>query len=995
MFRIDLRWTKFLFGAMFIVAMFGATRPTFAQDKQSDDLASRMLKSLGSKKGLCVVLGAEDGTLAVQLSRDGQYLVHGLCTSTEAVDRVRQVIDKAELRGVVSAETGAMARLPYSDNIVNLVVVENATSTLRDGLNVKEILRVLRPGGMAWVGSWTDNNDAAAKQLADQLASAGVKASVETHASGNLWYRFEKPRPKNIDTWTHHRGNASGNPVSADKQIGVPTGVRWVAGPNWPTGDRKASTPTAVASDTHLAVVFEDEIATPTGTRRENSLIVRDVFNGLRLWRRKADSMDVLSAGGRIYTKVDGQLVALDGETGEVEHTFEVADPKEFLLSDGLLVVTGAKGVTAFDIETGKSKWGDSQVPKKMLAGDGQLFAHVDSSRRGGGSELVCFELKTGTQKWAASTKSWAKNASVDLIFYSDGVLVSASSNGNHVVSTKDGSHLWDYKYALIGHGGSYAKVMAAGGLVWIHTANSKGSKQYAWEGLDPQTGDMKKRLLQPKDFTYKHRCSYDVGTESLFLCGSMDFANLETGEYEHFSASRTSCRTAGLVPANGLIYTFPHACGCYTMLRGFLALETSTDVAEDTSERLERGPAFGRIRATLERNAADWPTYRHDVARSGSTKANGPTELTRVWEQTIADRVLDTVALEWDHKDGGRLTSPVVSGGRAFVASSDHHRLTAVDAATGKPQWNFTTGGRIDCPPTIDGNLCLFGSHDGWVYCVTADTGELVWRFRAAPRDRRIVAYGQIESARPVMGGVLVYNGLAFFVVGRHSDSDGGLLVQAVNPMTGELVWAETVTGHEGVPDVLTGGKGTIQMASWEVDAQTGKPKSANEKRLRGGRLGLLNAAWYKRPIAIRRNLSQWETGDRPTGQMLSFNDVATCGYRACGRVNTGNGEMSGNAQLFGKAVSGKEWKVEMPTTARMRGMVLAGDRLYVAGLLYANEKGTGVNNGVRVYNVADGKMLAEHAIQDELVHDCLVVAGGRLYVSTQSGKLICLGSR
>ena len=52
MFRIDLRWTKFLFGAMFIVAMFGATRPTFAQDKQSDDLASRMLKSLGSKKGL-------------------------------------------------------------------------------------------------------------------------------------------------------------------------------------------------------------------------------------------------------------------------------------------------------------------------------------------------------------------------------------------------------------------------------------------------------------------------------------------------------------------------------------------------------------------------------------------------------------------------------------------------------------------------------------------------------------------------------------------------------------------------------------------------------------------------------------------------------------------------------------------------------------------------------------------------------------------------------
>ena len=77
------------------------------------------------------------------------------------------------------------------------------------------------------------------------------------------------------------------------------------------------------------------------------------------------------------------------------------------------------------------------------------------------------------------------------------------------------------------------------------------------------------------------------------------------------------------------------------------------------------------------------------------------------------------------------------------------------------------------------------------------------------------------------------------------------------------------------------------------------------------------------------------------------------------------------------------------------MRGMVLAGDRLYVAGLLYEDKDGKGAANGVRVYNLADGKLLSEYEIEDQLVHDCLAIASGRLYVSTQGGRLICLGTK
>lgn len=980
-----------------VLLLIGLLQPVVAQE-QPAQLAKQMLKSLGSAKGLCVVLGSTDGRLAVELSHDGQYLVHGLCTSQKAVAQARQSIDAADLRGVVSAEVGVMKRLPYSDNIVNMIVVENTSELLRDDLLLTEVMRVLRPGGMAWLADSGSGDDAPSVKWLNELTESYdlVEPAVSIQEPTRTWIGVKKPRPKSMDAWTHQRRDGSGNPVSTDTQVGVPTGVRWVAGPNWPTGDRKASTPSAVASDQYLAVVFQDEVTTPDGKSREDSLIVRDVFNGMRLWRRKAESMDLVSTGGRVYTKVGGKLVALDGQTGDVVQTFDVAGPEEFLITDGMVIVTSSSGTTALNAESGELRWSAELRAENMRVGDGRLFVHVDNSRRGSDSQLVCLDVKSGEQVWEASTKSWAKGSSFKLILHSHGVLVTASKYGNHAISADDGTHLWNHTYPRIGHGGSFEKIMASGGLVWIHTADSQGSKQYAWEGLDPQTGELKQRLLQPKEFTYKHRCSYDVGTEQLFLCGSMDFADLKTGKYHHFGASRTSCRTAGLIPANGLIYTFPHACGCYAMLRGFLALETRPEFvpAPTAAERLEKGPAFDTAKTTSESPSTDWPTYRRDVTRSASSATPGPTSLSQLWERVVADRVPEAVALEWGEKDGGRVTSPVVAGGLAFVAGSDHHRLLAFDANSGEPAWSFTTGGRIDCPPTINSGLCLFGSHDGYVYCLTADKGELVWRFRAAPRARRIVAYGQLESARPVVGGVLVHDGLAYFVIGRHSASDGGLLVQAVKPQTGELIWAEPVTGHDGVPDVLTGGDGTIQMAGWKVNAKTGQSTSDAFAGLRGGRLGILNAAWAKRPIAIRRNLSQWQTGDRPTGQMLTFNDEATCGYRACGKVNTGNGQMSGNAVLFAKAMSGREWSVEMPTTARMRGMVLAGDRLYVAGLLYEDEKGTRATNGVRVYNLADGKLLSEHAIEDPLMHDCLAIADGRLYVSTQS-RLICLGAQ
>jgi outer membrane protein assembly factor BamB len=250
------------------------------------------------------------------------------------------------------------------------------------------------------------------------------------------------------------------------------------------------------------------------------------------------------------------------------------------------------------------------------------------------------------------------------------------------------------------------------------------------------------------------------------------------------------------------------------------------------------------------------------------------------------------------------------------------------------------------------------------------------------------------LESSWPVYGGVLVFDSLAYFLAGRHPGSDGGLFVFSVEPDTGKLVWVVQPTGHTDVPDVLTGQDDTIQMGSWQGDAKTGAPVESHSTGLRGGRLGLLNDGWYRRPIALRKNLQLWSAGEGRSGQMLSFNPSVTCGFRAP-KVNGSDGTLSGDATLFADVRNAEDhegWSVAMATPSRLKGMVLTPKRLYVAGRL---DDGETASNVVRAYVVADGTLLGEHAVDEALVHDCLAVAADKLYLTTESGKLICLGER
>lgn len=212
-----------------------------------------------------------------------------------------------------------------------------------------------------------------------------------------------------------------------------------------------------------------------------------------------------------------------------------------------------------------------------------------------------------------------------------------------------------------------------------------------------------------------------------------------------------------------------------------------------ETTNRLQRGPAFEDSGASLStrhsKPSSDWPTYRKDSVRSSATSSPVPSNL----------------SLRWRTSFDGSITSPVVADGRLFVSQIDAQSVYAVDVPTGKRLWRFLCGGRVDGPPTIAQGRVVFGSADGWVYCLRAADGALVWRFRAAPLDRRIVAFDQVESRWPVHGSVLVQDDVVYASAGRSSYLDGGIHLYALNLDDGRMLHHTCVSTPEQQQDTTT----------------------------------------------------------------------------------------------------------------------------------------------------------------------------------------------
>ena len=590
-------------------------------------------------------------------------------------------------------------------------------------------------------------------------------------------------------------------------------------------------------------------------------------------------------------------------------------------------------------------------------------------------------------------------------------------------VSAADGKRLWSYEVTVGKLPAQKCDVLFASGLLWVQHWTVRDAKGSRWVGLDPRSGRVIRSFDTPEYIPYS--CYPAIATERYAVLNRPnDLLDWQTGSIHEFRAGRNACAASGVI-AGGLYATAPNVCACVPgTLRAFAAFGRDDTPDAGSSDRLISGPAALTNSIPPAADAApaagDWPTHRHDPRRSASAAIELPSRLETVWELSIesSDPPATLIGDEWRANPLGsdRLTAPVVAEGRVFVALPDRHQVASLDAGDGHVLWKFTCEGRLDVPPTVYAGLCLFGTRSGYVYALRASDGELAWRFRAAPRERNIVVYGQLESRWPVVGGVLVSGGLAYAVCGRSTEIDGGLTVYALDPSTGKTVWSCTPTrdretGFVGVSDLLVSDGRAVSIGGSNhamFDVATGRHLPRGEfYALRAAFRNFEKDSWliafgpegdqHGGLIGRDRVFGRFggtQSFQGQTGRLVAFDgDSGRLVSYYIERLRAAK-KSSGRIKSMGRgSPEFMDWVIDLPERVSVGSMAAARNAVVLA---VECEDAAGVTTyGLWTLSREKGEIAAKRDLKSEIVPDGLALAAGRIYLSGTDGRVTCLGAK
>ena len=999
--RLSRRSAFLVFHGAWIACAWLLAGAAHADGPLPEDLASQILNSAGVRRGLYVHLGCGDGALTAALGREGTSIVHGLSDDPVEVARARAFIDARGMYGTVSVEQIAgYDRLPYARDMVNLIVVDRLDELVEGGLSLRDVVDVLAPRGVAYVGG-----ELSSSALETMLNEAGAE-DVRLVNSNGTWAVFVKPWPDDMDEWPQYRHDPSHTAVSNDRRVGVPTGVRWISGRAWDL--YRPHMQGLYSANGRLFYRYMRNPHIP-GVEAGGMLIARDAFNGKELWSIEAGigfgAQPFVAIGDYCYTTLEkkGPVVKLDAVTGKALLTFGSPAPVTSITYHKGVLIFGPGARAAYDTE-GNRLWFSHRGCDPVIATGDNISVIAPQSP----GNLLCLDLKTGREKWRV------ENVTGRLCAHHDGVLLivdevwrgpqlnnkEGTENFRQVYraySASDGSLLWGpMDLPLDAHHG-VAEGFFLKGLLWINCwvnpYKDPDKREYVL-GLDPRTGEEKKRLLLPNPRRMKHRCFWQRATADMILSRSAEFVNVNSGETRAFYAMRGACGF-GYVPANGLLYQGKSQCICFPQMQGDLAfcsepLADGQQAEEPVGERFVEGPGSP---STVRAGPGDWPTYRHDARRFGAATASVPAVLRELWTRPLGR---------------GSVSSLVVVGDTVYVALIDRHKVAALDARNGEVRWTFTANGPVDSPPTFHRGSVLFGSHDGWAYCLGAANGRLMWRLRAAPLERRILVRERLESPWPVIGSVLTASDTAFFCAGRHSEADGGLYMFAVDPADGRIKWQRNIYREDAYVqanekdidtvnnDVLSSDGKAVYLGAMQFDVNTGKrlPNAAGPI-LWGGHWGMLfdntlqpkgnrRDNWYYASASkLRRGRS---TGFGPSGTTLSVD-----GRSIFGNETRKTSKAMEPFHLYCRPLikGGPAWRIPVPEGKRVRAVLAAGDVLFVA----VKDMADPGKSEVWALGVADGGPLGAVPLGAAPRHDGMAAVPGLLFVALENGSVTCLG--
>ncbi len=784
-----------------------------------------------NERGVCVLLGDTDGSRALKFARETEFTIYSQLPDAQSVERVRRLADAAGLlNSRIYVERGPLSHIGLADNLADRLIV--CSGNVPDA----EVLRVLQPRATAMVGD----------------------------------RRLTKPALDGADDWSHPYHGPDNNPLSRDKIARAPYLTQFLADP------RYAPLPqVAVASAGRIFKAFGHIAFKEREEPWLDTLVAFNGYNGTLLWRRQLPSglmvhrNTIIATPDTLFFGDDKSCKLLDPATGQLRDEITVPEErpgstfwKWMALDSGVLyALIGEQELRDPVLRTKSERHGWPWYPlspgynaKELVWGFGHtLYAinpqtkevlwryrenePIDSRAlclRNGrifgfrfGGYLVCLDAKTGKPLWRKTptnapelfstlgealprqdhrtnwrTTTFLKSGDKALYFAGPpvGKLLA--------VSADNGSILWEHAYD------NYQLILRDNTLYGIPGANDKDPARK----FDALTGQVLSEIK-----VGRRACTRPTGScdAILFRAGEGSTRlDLAKEQPQLVSPMRAQCHD-GVTIANGLLYWWPSTCDCNLTLYGITALGPAGNFnfsqQATESERLE---SVAELKSELAPTPADWPVFRANHSATTSTTVPVANQSRKAWEFTPTGTFTPT--------------APTTTGDFVFVSGSDGV-VRAFNAASGKPAWKAFTGGAVRFPPTIWQGRAFVGSADGFAYCFEARTGKLLWRFRAAPAERRIPVYGELQSTWPVASGVLVHDGVAYFAAGIVNYD--GTHVFALDAATGKLRWQNNSSGHLD-PEARTGvsAQGQLMIADGKLYLAGGNAVSPAIYDLRDG---------------------------------------------------------------------------------------------------------------------------------------------------------------
>lgn len=420
---------------------------------------------------------------------------------------------------------------------------------------------------------------------------------------------------------------------------------------------------------------------------------------------------------------------------------------------------------------------------------------------------------------------------------------------------------------------------------------------------------------------------------------------------------------------------------------------------------------------------AADWPMFQADAARSGYTPEPLPQTLYPAW----CHRTAHPPQPAWPTSERltfDRACQPVIADGVLYFASSADDQVVALDAATGTVRWSCFMDAPVRFAPAVWKDRVLVAGDDGFLHCFDAVDGRVHWKFRGGPRADMLLGNERMIFRWPARGGPVIVDDIVYFGAGIWPSE--GIYIYALDAATGKKLWVNDSSGsivmnqpHGGaraksgvaaqghfaaagdtllvptgraVPAAFDRTTGEFRYFHLQVNTKTGGSEATiiDSHFFNGGTMfALTNGA---SEVTLRRTVIKKAVPEAPKDapavrvaahpQWIVFcvsNQVTAVDRRqplSSKQVVDKKGK-KGRAPILAKTI----WNTILPV-GDLGSLIVAGDTIVCGG-----------KNQVFLLDAASGQIKQSLPVNGSVFG--LAASGGRLYASTDQGRIHCFDGK